>query len=51
MSKKIYDLNTTAGKRYAIGTFNGDELISGPANSKYYKSQKAAQKALDDLID
>ncbi len=50
MVKKVYSINTTAGPRYAIGTFNGDELLAG-SSKKYYKKLSAAQKALDDLVD
>lgn len=43
--KKIYGINTTAGKRYAIGVFDKGKMLSG-GSPKYYKTKKGAEKAL-----
>lgn len=49
MAKKIYKIGTTAGERFAIGSFEGDELLAG-ATPHYYKTLKAAEKHLKENL-
>jgi len=46
MALRVYEINTTAGKRYAIGVFTKSGQMLRGASPKYYKSKKAAHKAL-----
>jgi hypothetical protein len=47
--KKVYEINTTVGKRYCIGVFDKGELLRG-SSPKYYKSRNRAEKILSKMM-
>ena len=48
MPREIYEIDTTDGNRFAIGVFDGDEML-GSTNHGYYKTRQGAQRKLNKL--
>lgn len=46
--RKIYSVNTTAGKRYGVGLFEGKTMMKSSHHGTY-KTRKGAKKKLRDL--
>jgi hypothetical protein len=47
--KKIYSIQTSEGKRYGVGLFEGDTQLAGRYHG-LYKTKKGAEKKLKSLF-